>query len=164
MKMKLNENGLNIKQQTFIEEYLANGFNAKAAYKTAYPKAKDSTCKTNGCLLLQDPTIKTYLDKKLKEIEDAKIATAKERLQFYTSVLRGEENDEVIFLTEDGIIKESKKASIRDRIRAGEIMDRIENIGGINKQEVTISPFLEDALYQLFGTGESEEEEDGEEI
>lgn len=161
--MKLNENGLNIKQQTFIEEYLSNGFNAKAAYKVAYPKAKDSTCKTNGCLLLQDPTIKSYLDKKLKEIEDAKIATAKERLQFYTSVLRGEESDEVIYLTEDGIIKESKKASIRDRIRAGEIMDRIENIGGINKQEVTISPFLEDALNQLFGCGQ-EEEEDGEDI
>lgn len=158
MRSKYNENGLTTKQQMFVNEYLINGYNARAAYHFVYPNANEKTCTSNSYTLMQKEEVKTYISKKLKEIEDAKIATAKERMQFYSSVLRGEETEEVLYITENGPEKIDKKATIRDRIRAGELMEKIENIGGINKQEVTISPFLEDALHQLFGEGDTDEE------
>lgn len=157
MRTKYNENGLTLKQQLFVNEYLINGYNARLAYKTVYPKASERTCTSNSHILMKKEEIKTYINKKLKEIEDAKIVTAKERMEFYSAVLRGEETEEVIYITENGPEKIDKKATIRDRIRAGELMEKIENIGGINKQEVTISPFLEDALHQLFGESETDE-------
>lgn len=156
MRTKYNENGLTLKQQLFVNEYLINGYNARAAYKSVYPNANEKTCTTNSSVLMKKDEVKNYINKKLKEIEDEKIATAKERMQFYSSILRGEETEEVIYITENGPEKVDKKATIRDRLRAGELMEKIENTGGINKQEVTISPFLEDALHQLFGEGDTD--------
>lgn len=156
----LNENGLTIKQQMFCNEYLSNGLNAKAAYQAVYTKANDKTAMTNSFKLKNTPEVKEYIEKKLKEIEDAKIASAKERMQFYSSVLRGEETEEVIFMTEDGVEKVSKKATIKDRLRAGEMLDKIEDIGSINKQEITITQFMSDAFNQLFGVGDEEDEEE----
>ena len=156
----LNENGLTIKQQMFCNEYISNGLNAKAAYQSVYPNANDKTAMTNSFKLKNTPAVKEYIEKKLKEIEDAKIASAKVRMQFYSSVLRAEETEEVIFITEDGVEKVSKKAAIKDRLRAGEMLDKIEDVGSINKQEVAITPFMADAFNQLFGVGDDEEDEE----
>lgn len=56
-------NKLNSKRLIFIEEYLSNGNNATQAYQKVYPKAKNSTCKTNGCLWLQESLVKREIQK-----------------------------------------------------------------------------------------------------
>jgi hypothetical protein len=43
--------------ETFVQAYLANGLNATQAYATVHPKAKATTCRSEGPRLLQNPDI-----------------------------------------------------------------------------------------------------------
>ena len=73
--------------------------------------------------------IKNYIDKRLKELEDARIAKVDEVMKFLTSSLRGEVEEEVVSTmstmegeTKPVIIK--KQISARDRIKAAELIGR----------------------------------------
>ena len=78
------------KQRKFADEYLVD-CNATRAYKAAYPRVKnDDVAATNGGRLLRNAEIKTYIEKKLEEISSAKIADAKEVMEYLTSVMRGD--------------------------------------------------------------------------
>jgi phage terminase small subunit len=52
-------------QRAFCLTYLANGFNASAAYKSAHPGVTDGTARTEGHRTLAIPNIKAFLDKRL---------------------------------------------------------------------------------------------------
>lgn len=54
---------LKAEHKHFILEYLANGYNATAAYAQAYPNAKRSTAGVEGFRLLKDPRIKAVIEK-----------------------------------------------------------------------------------------------------
>lgn len=43
--------------ELFVQAYLANGLNATQAYKTTHPKAKDTTARSEGPRLLQNPEV-----------------------------------------------------------------------------------------------------------
>lgn len=83
------------KQQLFADEYIKTG-NATDAYIKAGYKCSRSVARRNGNRLLTNADIKSYIDAKLAEIESHKIADAKEVLQFFTCVLRGEVSETVI--------------------------------------------------------------------
>lgn len=52
----------------FCVEYVANKFNAAAAYKKVYPDASYGTCRTNGSRILKKPEVKEYLENYVKDL------------------------------------------------------------------------------------------------
>lgn len=119
------------KQQLFVDEYIKSGNATDAAIKAGYsPKTARSIAQEN----LTKPDIKSYIDAKLAEIESHKIADAKEVLQFFTCVLRGEVSETVI--TPDGY-KVEKEPDVKTRMNAGkEIMKRYPNDSPIVKAQL----------------------------
>lgn len=122
--MKLTE-----KQKRFCDEYLID-LNATRAYKTAYPRVKsDNVAAVNGTRLLRNAKVKEYIDERLKQLEDKRIAKADEVLQYLTSVMRNEVKEEVVVVEGEGdgcssarTIK--KDMSAKDRNKAAELLGK----------------------------------------
>lgn len=111
---------LTAKQRLFADEYIKSGNATQAAIKAGYAT---KSAQRMGSENLSKPVIKAYIDGKMAEIESHKIADAKEVLQFYTSVLRGETTEEIPDQINGGLIV--KKPSIKERISAAkELMKR----------------------------------------
>lgn len=127
-------NKLTAKQKKFCDEYIKSGNATDAAIKAGY-SAK--TAKQTGAENLSKPYLKSYIDVKMKEIESHKIADAKEVLEFYTKVLRGEVIEEVPMSTADEVIVVKKKPSIKDKVTASkEIMKRYPLFDPMEKQKL----------------------------
>ena len=110
------------KQRLFADEYIRSGNATQSAIKAGYSVR---TAKQVGTENLSKPYLKAYIDAKMAEIESHKIADAKEVLEFYTRVLRGEEKEEVPLATAEDVITIEKKPSIKDKISvAKELMKR----------------------------------------
>lgn len=114
------------KQKAFCDYYLESLNATEAATKAGYSK---KTARKIGSENLTKPDIKNYIDKRLKELEDARIAKVDEVMKFLTSSLRGEVEEEVVSTmstmegeTKPVIIK--KQISARDRIKAAELIGR----------------------------------------
>lgn len=114
------------KQKAFCDYYLESLNATEAAIKAGYSK---KTARKIGSENLTKLDIKNYIDKRLKELEDARIAKVDEVMKFLTSSLRGEVEEEVVSTmstmegeTKPVIIK--KQISARDRIKAAELIGR----------------------------------------
>lgn len=79
------------KQKAFCDYYIETGNATEAARKAGY---SNKYTNTNANKLLQNTTVKAYLDERLKQIEDKRIAKPVEVLQYLTKVMRGEEKDQ----------------------------------------------------------------------
>ena len=113
---------LTAKQQRFCDEYIKTGNATQSAITAGY---SESSARTIACENLARPYIKSYIEKKQKEIQDKTIADAIEIQQYLTSVIRGEEVEEVFQGVGGGAeTKTTKKPSISDRTRAAELMGR----------------------------------------
>lgn len=88
---KVYNNNLSQLENSFIDYYMEdkNGTQAviKAGYKTKSPAKYASE-------LLRRPGVMQEIQKRMKERESQRIASATEILQFYTSVMRGEVLDQ----------------------------------------------------------------------
>lgn len=81
------------KQQRFCDEYLIDLNATQAAIRAGYSKKFTNT---NASKLLQNTTIKEYIEKRLAEKEDALIAKQDEVMKYLTSVMRREKNENVV--------------------------------------------------------------------
>lgn len=97
---------LNEMQQAFADYYLEASNATEAAKKAGY---SEKTAYSQGQRLLKNVEVKAYIDERLAEIKGERIATIDEVMQFYTSVMRGEEKDQF-----------GLDASLTDRIKAGQ--------------------------------------------
>lgn len=129
---------MTIKQKKFADEYIISGNATKAAIEAGYSK---KYANTNASKLLQNTTIKEYVDKRLKELEDKAIAKQDEVLKYLTALVRGAEKEEVLKGVGMGEQVISKiEVSAKDRIKAAELLgkrygmwtDRLETEGGVN--------------------------------
>lgn len=113
------------KQKRFCDEYLID-LNATRAYKVAYPNVKkDETARTNGSRLLTNANVKSYIDVKLKEISDKKTATAKEVIEYLTSIMRGEVKEDCLRMDGDGVqVIDKIETPIRERTKAAELLGK----------------------------------------
>ena len=107
------------KQQKFADEYIRTGNATKSALEAGYsPK----TAQRMGSENLSKPLIKSYINSVMEKLESAKIATAKETLEYLSSVMRGEQTEDVV--TNKGVFK-NIPVSAKDRITAAkEILKR----------------------------------------
>ena len=113
--MKLTE-----KQRRFVDYYVETGNASEAARRAGYSK---KTAGWIGQENLQKPTIKAAVDARLKELEDKRIATADEVMQFLTSTLRGEVTVERVVVEGTGEGRSDARiitvqVSARDRLEA----------------------------------------------
>ena len=113
--MKLTE-----KQRRFVDYYIETGNATESARRAGY---SSKTAEAIGLENLGKPRIKAALDARLRELEDKRIATADEVMQFLTSTLRGEVKEERVVVEGSGegrsdarIIK--VQVSARDRLEA----------------------------------------------
>lgn len=110
------------KQKLFADEYIKSGNATQSAIQAGY---SNRYAHTNANKLLQNTTIKAYINAKMAEIESHKIADAKEVLEFYTRVLREEVTEEVVVATKTDVVTVEKKPSFKDRVAvAKELMKR----------------------------------------
>lgn len=113
------------KQKAFCDYYLESLNATEAAIKAGYSK---KTARKIASENLTKPDIKNYIDVRLKELEDARIAKVDEVMKFLTSSLRGEVEEEVVsVVTNEGETKPviiKKQISARDRIKAAELIGR----------------------------------------
>ena len=87
------------KQQKFCDEYIKTGNATQSAINAGYSK---KTAKQIGQQNLTKLDLKAYIDERLKQLEDERIADANEVMKFLTSVMRGEVTEPVAILDGDG--------------------------------------------------------------
>ena len=103
------------KRRKFADNYIKSG-NATEAYVNAgYKVRSNETARANASRLLTNANVKAYIEKRLKQLESAKLATAQETLEYLTSVMRGEQTETVV--TAKGLYK-NIEVSAKDRITA----------------------------------------------
>lgn len=111
---------LTVKQRWFVDAYIETGNAAEAARRAGY---KSRNADVMGRENLRKPTVRKVLEARLKEIEDKRIAKAKEVMEFLTSSMRGEIKEEAVVVEGVGdgcsaarIIE--KQICANDRIKA----------------------------------------------
>lgn len=118
------------KQKRFCDEYLIDCNAVEAAKRAGY---KGETCKNASRWLDPNSTQKynaemhEYIQGKLEEMQSKTIADATEVMQYLTSVLRGEETEEVIVVEGmgDGCSRATtvdKAVGARDKLKAAELL------------------------------------------
>lgn len=113
---------LTLKQQRFADEYIISGNATQSAIKAGYSKKYAAT---NTDKLLKNTNIKNYIDERLKELEDKAIAKQEEVLQYLTSVMRGEYEEEVLYGVGEGVQSTRHvEVGAKDRIKAAELLGK----------------------------------------
>lgn len=122
------------KQKKFADNYIESGNATQSAIKAGYSK---KTAKSVGSENLTKPDIKSYIEKKIKEIESHKIMDAKEAMELLTRIARGEEKETVIVGTADGLASTTKEADLKTRINATkELLKRYPDNDKLVEQQI----------------------------
>lgn len=99
------------KQKAFADYYIECGNSTEAARKAGY---SEKTSRSIGAENLTKPDISAYIAERMQAQNEARVASADEVLQFFSSVMRGEVKDQF-----------GLDASLSDRLNAGkELMKR----------------------------------------
>ena len=89
------------KQKKFADYYIESNNATESAIKAGYSTKYTNT---NVTKLLQNTTIKEYIQEKLEEMASERIASATEVLEFITKAVRGE-------ILEDVVVTEGESVS-----------------------------------------------------
>lgn len=115
---------MNERQKAFADYYVELGNAEQAAIKAGY---SERYARGNAHKLVAHSCIKEYIDKRLKQKEDERIASQDEVLKYLTSVMRQEKIEEVVVVEGEGdgcssarIVK--KHVGIKDANKAAELL------------------------------------------
>ena len=113
------------KQKIFADEYLVD-LNGTRAYKAAYPNVKkDSSAAARANKLLKTDEIKQYIDKRLQEMRDERIAKVEDVMIYLSDVMRGQSESSVLAMCGDGCQEVIEKPpDERERLKAAELLGR----------------------------------------
>jgi len=114
--MKLKE-----KQKVFADNYIKSGNAYRSAVKAGY---SENYAKGNVIKLLENVSVKKYIEERNKLLEDSRIADMREVKQFWTNTMRDDEVDK----------KDRLKASEYIAKTNAAFVDKVEQTGelGIN--------------------------------
>lgn len=90
---------LTIKQQAFADYYIELGNAYQAAIKAGY---SENYAKGNVVKLLENVSVKAYIENRMEEIKTERVADQQEILEFLTSIIRGEVVEPVPVLSGEG--------------------------------------------------------------
>lgn len=127
-------NELTPKQKKFADNYINTGNATQSAIEAGYSKKTAPTIASENLI---KPNIKTYIEKKMKELESHKIMDAKEAMELLTRIARGEEKETVIVGTADGLASTTKEADLKTRINATkELLKRYPDNDKLVEQQI----------------------------
>ncbi|MBO1099252.1 terminase small subunit [Enterococcus hirae] len=110
------------KQKRFCDFYIETGNATQSAIKAGY---SSKYANTNASKLLQNTTIKSYIDKRLAELKNERTADAQEVLEYLTAVMRGEYKEETIIgLGEGEQTIVDIDVGAKDRLKAAELLGK----------------------------------------
>ena len=117
---------LTLKQQRFADEYIISGNAEEAAIIAGYSK---KYARGNAYKLVANSGIKSYIDKRLKELDDKQIAKQEEVLKYLTSVVRGESRSAVVVVEGEGDGVSSarlvnKPPDEKEKLKAAELLGK----------------------------------------
>lgn len=114
------------KQKRFVDYFIETGNKTEAARKAGY---SEKYIHTNAAKLLQNTTVKAAIDERLAKMDAERTANSDEVMQFLTTVMRGELEEEVVTSegTGDGRTKTmivKKHVGVHDRLDAAKQIAR----------------------------------------
>lgn len=110
------------RQRKFADEYIISCNATQAAISAGY---SEKYAHTNANKLLQNTTVKQYIDEQLNKISNKKVADASEVMEYLTSVMRGEHTEEVVVVEGFGGAKRvDKEVGAKDRLKAAELLGK----------------------------------------
>lgn len=117
---------MNARQRKFADEYLIDCNATQAAKRAGY---SERYANTNAAKLLQNTTVKTYIEEQLEKMHSDKIADAEEVMVYLTSVLRGDAISEIVVVEGIGEGCSSartleKSPDERERLKAAELLGK----------------------------------------
>lgn len=116
---------LTAKQEKFIQN-VVSGMSQRKAYRDAYKnKMTDKQVDEEACKLFNSPKISQRYKELIKELEDATIMTAKERMKWLSDVVNG--NIKHISYGDNGEQYENE-AYISDKMKAVDILNKMDGI------------------------------------
>lgn len=129
---------MNERQKRFADEYIRTANKYQSAVRAGY---SEKYAKTNAHKLLENTSVKNYVEARFEELKKRAIAEQDEVLQFLTSVMRGEEVDEENIVVPKGdflsdVEKHTKRADTAQRIKSAELLGKRYAIF-TDKQEIT---------------------------
>ena len=105
-RKRLKPDYLNQKQFEFFENHLATNNITQSAIDAGY---SEKTAGQQGCRMLKSIKGQNYIAERMAELDEEKVATANEVLEYLTSVMRGEVQDQ--FDLEPSLSDRTKAAS-----------------------------------------------------
>ncbi len=127
--MKLTE-----KQKKFADYYIELGNATQAAIKAGY-SAKYAN--TNASKLLQNTTIKSYIDERMDQMASKRIMGAKEAVELLSSIARAEITERVVVSTPMGVEEVDKPPDLKTRMQAiREILKRYPDNDKLLEQQL----------------------------
>lgn len=113
---------LRIQWKKFADEYIKTGNVYQSAINAGY---SENYAKSDACKILEKPSVKAYIDDRMKKLEEEAIADQSEILRYLTRIIRDEEREEV--LVNIGNFEQEKqeiKISAKDKIKAAELLGK----------------------------------------
>lgn len=106
--MEQMDKKLTPKQKAFADYYIETGNATEAARRAGYKKPN-----VQGSQNLEKLSIKSYIEERVKALDEKRIAKGEEVLQYLTKVMRGEEKDQF-----------GLDPSLQDRTKAAELLGK----------------------------------------
>lgn len=123
------------KQKAFCDYYIECGNATQAAIKAGYSK---KTATETGYENLRKPHLKKYIDERVKKKEAKQIAKQDEVLAYLTSIMRGEETEQVLRGIGKGAqVVDEMEVSAKDRIKAAELLGKRYGLW-VDRQEMDV--------------------------
>lgn len=124
---------LTVKQKRFADEFIISGNIYQSLVKAGY---SENYAKSDGCRILDNPRVKAYIDDRMAGFEREAIASQEEVLSYLTSVLRGEQTEQVMVNGGEVI---DVAVGAKDRIKAAELLgkrygawtERVDLVGSV---------------------------------
>ena len=122
------------KQKKFADEYIKTGNATQSAIEAGY---STKYANTNAPKLLQNTTLKRYIEKCMADIASKRVMSYTEAVELLTSIARGEEKETVVVATPVSVEKVEKEADLKTRISAlKEILKRYPNNDKLIEQQI----------------------------
>ncbi len=106
----------------FADEYIIHGNIYKSAINAGY---SENYARGNASKLLENESIKAYISKRLEDLEEDAIAKQGEVLKYLTSVMRGEQTEQILRSSGDfEQVIDDIEVGAKDRIKSAELLGK----------------------------------------
>lgn len=111
-----------MKQQRFADEYIISGNAYQSAITAGY---SENYAKGNVVKLLENVSVKSYIDEKLAELQSQKVADQQEVMEYLTAVMRGEKTEPLLVFDGEGTQKVVNAVPpVQARTKAAELLGK----------------------------------------